>query len=123
MNIREYFDTHEGTGILSTADSTGAVNAALYSKPKCMEDGTIAFIMNAKMSHKNVQENPKAAYLFIEQGSKRDGIRLYLEKIREEENADLIEQFRSHGTHKTYAPDKKLFLVYFRIVRVRPLVD
>ncbi len=123
MNLQDYFTTTTGTGILSTSDAAGNVNAALYSRPHFFEDGSIAFIMNDKLSHKNLQENTKAAYLFIESGSKRDGIRLYLEKIREEENAEMIAKLRRHGASDNDAPGKKLFLVYFKIIRTRPLVD
>lgn len=123
MDLKEYFSTTTGTGVLSTSDSEGNVNAALYSRPHVFEDGSIAFIMNTKTSHNNLQENPKAAYLFVESGSKRDGIRLYLEKIREEENVELIEKLRRHGKSEDDPSGKKLFLVYFKIVKTRPLVD
>lgn len=122
MNLKDYF-TKSGMGVLSTSDAEGNVNAALYSRPHVFEDGSIAFIMNNKLSYRNLQENPKAAYLFIESNSMRDGIRLYLKKIREEENKEIIENLRRHGTSENDAPEKKLFLVYFKIVRTRPLVD
>lgn len=123
MDIKEYFNSKNGIGVLSTADESGNVNAAIYSKPHVMENGAIAFIMNNKLSHDNLQKNPKAAYLFIESGSKREGIRLYLEKIREEENADVIDSLRRHGKSETDPSGKKLFLVYFKITNIRPLVD
>lgn len=123
MDIKEYFNSKNGIGVLSTADEYGNVNAAVYSKPHVMEDGAIAFIMNKKLSHDNLQKNPKAAYLFIESGSKRDGIRLYLEKIREEDNSDVIDSLRRHGKSETDPSEKKLFLVYFKITNIRPLVD
>lgn len=123
MDLRDYFDTHTGTGVLSTSDARGNVDAALYSKPHFMDDGTIAFIMNDRLSHRNLRENPKAAYLFLESGSRREGIRLYCEKTREEENDELIQRLRRHGRSDDDAPGKKLFLVYFRIEKTRPLVD
>jgi len=123
MDLKEYFEKHSGTGVLSTADAAGNVDAALYAKPHFMDDGTIAFIMNDRLSHRNLQENPKAAYLFIDSGGRREGIRLYLEKTGEEENPDLVEKLRRHGKSGTDSPGKKLFLVYFRIDKTRPLVD
>jgi hypothetical protein len=123
MDLRDYFETHAGTGVLSTAGARGDVDAALYSKPHFIDDGTIAFIMNDRLSHKNLQENPKAAYLFKESEGRREGIRLYLEKTGEEENSELIEKLRRHGKSGDDAPGKKLFLVYFRIEKTRPLVD
>lgn len=123
MDLKEYFEKHSGTGVLSTADAGGNVDAALYSKPHFMDDGTVAFIMNDRLSHRNLQENPKAAYLFMDSGGRREGIRLYLVKTGEEENPYLIEKLRRHGTSGSDAPGKKLFLVCFRIEKTRPLVD
>jgi hypothetical protein len=123
MELKDYFENNAGTGVLSTADAGGHVDAALYSKPHFMDDGTIAFIMNDRLSHRNLQENPKAAYLFMAGGGKREGIRLYLEKTGEEENSGLIEKLRRHGKSEDDGPGKRLFLVYFRIEKTRPLVD
>jgi len=123
MDLKNYFETHTGTGVLSTADAAGNVDAALYSKPHFMDDGTIAFIMNDRLSRKNLLANPKAVFLFVESGTKREGIRLYLEKTSEEEDSELIGKLRRHGSAESDAPGKKLFLVRFRTERTRPLVD
>ena len=67
MGLKEYFKSVKGTGILSTADSSGKVDAAIYSRPHFLED-TLAFIMRDRLSHKNLDSNPHAIYLFIEDG-------------------------------------------------------
>ena len=69
MSLREYFDTNRGLGVLSTADSDGQVDAAIYARPHFMEDGTMAFVMRDRLSHHNLQSNPHATYLFKEEGS------------------------------------------------------
>jgi hypothetical protein len=122
MELKEYFASKNGTSILATSDSHGNVNAAVYSKPHIMDDGTLAFIMNDRLSHANVQSNPKAAYLFIEKGSKREGKRLFLTWLREEENSPLLEQLRRHrpADDEEEAP-KRRFLVFFSIDKVIPL--
>ena len=51
MTLKEYFETNKGLGILSTADSQGKVDAAVYSRPHFMEDGTIALVMRDRLSH------------------------------------------------------------------------
>jgi len=33
MNLKTYFENTRGTGIISTADSNGRVNAAVYARP------------------------------------------------------------------------------------------
>ena len=65
MNLKMYFDETKGMGVLSTSDGDGHVNAAVYARPHVMEDGKLAFIMQDRLSHHNLQTNPHAAYLFM----------------------------------------------------------
>ena len=90
MGLQEYFNTANGTGVLSTADGEGKVDAAIYSKPHIMEDGQVAIIMADRLSHLNLQSNPYAAYMFIEGGGGYGGKRLFLKKVGEEENSELL---------------------------------
>ena len=123
MNLADYFENIRGTGVLSTADKDGKVNAAVYSRPHFMEDGTIAMIMRDRLSHANLQSNPHAAYLFIEKGTGYQGKRLYLTKIREEEKSELLVKFkRRQLTPEEDAEKGTMFLVIFRIDKILPLV-
>ena len=120
MDIREYFDSNRGVGILATADGDGKVDAAVYARPHVMEDGTIAMIMRDRLSHHNLQTNPHAAYLFHEDGPGYKGRRLFLTKIREEKNTDLLKSLR-----RRQYPDKKeeaKFLVFFKVDQELPLI-
>ena len=65
MKRSEYFEKTKGTGILATADGTGQVDAAVYARPHFLDEQTVAFIMADRLSHKNLQSNPHAAYLFV----------------------------------------------------------
>lgn len=38
MDLKEYFTSTNGLGVLSTADEKGKVNAAVYSKPEVIDD-------------------------------------------------------------------------------------
>lgn len=120
MDLKDYFENTSGTGILSTADNTGNVDAAIYSRPHLMEDGSLAFIMRDRLSHANLQSNPRAVYLFIEQGKGFNGKRLYLTMTKEEKNSDLIASLKRREHNPTTDEDR--FLVYFTIDRERPLV-
>ena len=120
MNLKEYFDTANGMGVLSTADSNGKVNAAVYSRPHFMEDGTMAFIMRDRLSHHNLKSNPHATYLFKEEGSGYKGKRLYITKVREEQNTELLESLRRRKVE--YGEGKIRFLVFFEVNNERPLV-
>jgi len=123
MELKHYFESTKGTGILATADADGNVNGAVYARPHFMDNGSIAFIMNDRLSHHNLSSNPKAAYIFIETGSKRAGKRLYLAKTGEESDPDTIAALRRrrYDSEKEELEPKK-FLVYFRIEKELPLV-
>jgi hypothetical protein len=120
MTLKDYFAETDGMGILSTADQKGVVDAALYSKPHFMEDGTLAFIMRDRLTHTNIVSNPHATYLFIEDGPGKIGKRLYLTRIRQEKNSDLL--FSLKRRSRPVEDDEDLFLVYFTLNRERPLV-
>ena len=123
MGLTEYFQTAEGTGILATADSDGNVDLAVYASPHMMEDETFVLIMSDKLSHANLQTNPKAAYMFIEKTKGYVGKRLYLQKIREENDAELVQSIRRR---KRYDEDGESVsassAVYFKVKKIRPLV-
>jgi hypothetical protein len=118
--LKDYFENTEGIGVMSTADKEGKVNAAIYSRPHFLEDGSIAFIMRDRLTHHNLQSNPYAAYLFVEEGSGYKGKRLHLRKIREEENSELIQSL-SRREYKNEKPGSR-FLVAFQVDKVLPLV-
>lgn len=123
MDLHDYFENRQGTGIIATADTEGKVDAAVYARPHVMQDGTVAMIMRDRLTHKNLQENPYAVYLFIERTSGYNGVRLFLKKVRENQDADLIEQMTRRSLTK--AEDKAKgpkFLVYFEVEKKLELV-
>ena len=119
MKLSEYFESAEGYGVLATADSAGKVDAAIYARPHFMDEETIAFIMTDRLTYQNLQSNPHAAYLFIEPGEKLSGKRLFLTKIKEEKDSELLYAIR----RKSYGDDRGgKYLVYFKIDKVLPLI-
>ncbi|MGB5219340.1 MAG: pyridoxamine 5'-phosphate oxidase family protein [Smithella sp.] len=69
MTLSEYFEKAKGVGVLSTADQTGKVNAAIYGRPHFIDEKTLAFIAADRLTHANLKTNPSAVYLFKEDGS------------------------------------------------------
>ena len=122
MDLKKYFENAEGTGVLATADDQGRVDAAIYSKPHFMDDGTCAFIMADRLTHHNLKVNDHAAFLFIEQGPGYKGQRLLLTKTREEQDSDLLYSIRSKKYPSKKEEGKTRFLVFFKIEKVLPLV-
>jgi hypothetical protein len=121
MTLREYFDDAKGYGVLATADAAGKVDAAVYARPHVMDEKTVAFIMAERLTHENLKSNPWAAYLFMEAGGGWTGKRLYLKKLREEQNEELIQEICRKCD---YPPSdvKNRFIVYFSVENILPLI-
>ena len=123
MELYEYFETTEGFGVLATADESGRVDTAIYSRPHFMEDGTLAFIMKNRLSHANLQKNPFASYLFVEEGPGYKGKRLYLRKVGEEMETERLYRLRRRISPPDADPENDpRFLVFFELERLRPLI-
>ena len=122
MDLKTYFESTRGFGVLSTADREGRVDAAVYSRPHMMEDGTMAFIMNDRLSHQYLQSNPHAAYLYREGSEGYQGKRFFLTKVREEQDTELLSQLK----RRVYTQGKEhkgpKFLVFFKIDKDLPLI-
>ena len=123
MKLSEYFDQVNGFGVLSTADQSGKVNAAVYGRPHFIDEETLAFIAADRLTHANLQVNPHAAYVFKEEGG-YEGRRLYITKIREEKDSPLIEEIRrkKHPAKKGKPENGSRFLIFFHLDKVLPLI-
>ena len=121
MDIRDYFDQTSGRGILATANATGKVNAALYARPYFTDETTAVFIMAERLTHENVQSNPWAAYLFMETGESYQGKRLYLKKIKEEQNEQLVSDICRKCDYSYYDINTR-YVVSFNVEQVLPLI-
>ena len=123
MDLGEYFENQKGAGVLATADNQGSVDVAVYARPHVIDTETIAFIMPDRLTHRNLQSNSHAAYLFMEEGPGYKGIRLFLTKVREEQDSELLDSIR----RKRYASERgeeeeSRFLVFFKVDKVLPLI-
>jgi hypothetical protein len=126
MDLVEYFANSRGLGVLSTADGDGRVNAALYSRPRFVDKATIQFIMADRRSRRNLAVNPLASYLYREENGSGGyrGTRLYLTKVDEKADPDLVAKLRAERGFpgvRDYKNEGKA-VVSFRIDEVRPLV-
>lgn len=123
MKMKEYFKSTKGVGVMSTAGNEGRVDSAIYARPHVMEDGTLAFIMRDRLTHKNIGENPYASYLFIEDQPGYKGVRLYLKKIKEDTNEELTKMM----TRRCLTPEEDArkgpkFIVYFTVEKILNLI-
>ncbi|MBN2130600.1 MAG: pyridoxamine 5'-phosphate oxidase family protein [Sedimentisphaerales bacterium] len=122
MNLADYFERTEGFGVLGTADEAGNVDLAVYARPHVIDETTLAFIMSDRLTHENLQSNPRATFLFHESGGGYKGKRLYLTRVREETDPERIEAMRRESRKGHDYGGALKFLVYFRVEKVRPLV-
>src|SRR4030043_207259 len=118
MSLAEYFENIKGLGVLATSDSDGNVDIAVYSRPYIIDEKTIAFSMLERLSYSNILSNPKAAYMFVEQGEGYNGKRLHLTKTGEEKDTERIKEIKKQHT-KTRGPDEKVRpLIYFTVDKI-----
>jgi hypothetical protein len=123
MDLMKFFEAHNGFGVLSTADKDGRVNAAVYARPHCFEDGTVGFIMPERLTYSNLQSNDYAAYLFRQDAEASErryaGVRLYLKKVGEDDDQEHIARLR----RRTRDGDGgRRHLVIFEVDKELPLV-
>ena len=123
MKLKEYFKNHQGIGVLSSANEEGKVASAIYAKPHVREEDTIAFIMRERRTYANLLTNDSASYLFIDHQAPYSGIRLNLEKIKEDDDQELIQKMtrRNLTKEKDEARGPK-HIVYFRVKDTLPLI-
>ncbi len=122
-DLKEYFEKVKGHGVLATSDAHGKVDAAIFGRPHIMDSENIAFIMPDRLTHHNLQSNNHAAYLFMEDKPGYKGIRLFLTKVREEKDTELLYSIR----RKQYATEEEgtesaRYLVFFNVDKVLPLI-
>lgn len=123
MQLGEYFANIQGIGILATANRDGEVDAAVFAPPHVFPDHTLAFIMRDRLTHKNLQSNPSAHYLFMENGGYYRGVRLFLKKIKEDTDPRVIKSLvRRHLPPDEDRARGPKFIVYFEVVRTLPLI-
>lgn len=87
-------------GALANSDDQGKVDVAIYVKPSIMGDG---------LTHQNLQSHDHTAYLFMEEGPGYKDKRLFLEKLREEKDSELLYSLRKKSTPLKKKMNKALF--------------
>ena len=125
VKLNEYFENAKGLGVLATSDASGKVNAAVYSRPHFTDEGDekmVAFIMADRLSHANIQTNPHAAFLFVEEGQGYAGKRLHLTKVREETSEELVAAICRRCNYNMYGKEALRYVVFFRVDEVLPLI-
>lgn len=120
MDLKDYFSNKKGLGILSTADSTGKVNSAVYSRPHFLGDDQVSFIMRDRLTRANLKSNPNANYMFVQHTEGLSGLRINLHKLSESTDQQQIAKLSRRKT--TSKSEEKRYLVTFRVEKILSLI-
>jgi hypothetical protein len=128
QEVMALFNKRPRIGTLSTSDSRGAVNVAVFGSPQMIDENTVVMGIGRNRSFKNLQENPKAAFIVLEPGKTVmdwKGARVYLEAVDIETGGGFYDQIKENLTKAAgkAAADMIHAAVRFRITEVRPIVD
>lgn len=118
MDLMNYFENHNGFGVLATADSEGVANAALYARPH-IQNGRAIFLAAPTQTLQNLQQNPNAHYLFAQEGAGYEGVRLQLKLLNIDKDAKRAKSLRRR--HKE-VDDNEVSILEFEIIETSPLV-
>jgi len=123
MNLNKYFTETKGTGVMATCDDNGVVDTAIYSRPHVQGKDEIAFVMRDRLTHKNLEKNRHANYLFLEDGHGYNGVRIFLSKLDESSDQELIASLsRRHISPEDDRLQGQKFLVRFKVDKVVSLI-
>jgi len=122
------FNKRPRIGALSTANSDGDVNAAVFGSPQMIDENTIVMGIGKNRSFSYLQKNPKAVFILMEPGQSPmewKGVRVYLEAAAIETAGEMLQKIRARIAKVAGERSAKAMhaAVRFRITGVRPLID
>ena len=125
--VMEMFNRKTRIGPLATADTSGAVNAAVFGSPRMIDEDTVVMAIGDNRSYQYLQSNPNAAFIVIEPGDAPmtwKGARLYLEVDAMDRYGELVDSFRENI--RRLAGDQSanaiVAAIRFKVTDVRPLM-
>ena len=128
QEVMEFFNKHPRIGTLSTANRNGDVNVAVFGSPQMIDENTVIMVIGRNRSFRNLQENPKAAFIVLEPGKTMmdwKGVRVYLEAMDIETGGGFFEEVKD-GIAKAAGKagaDMIHAAIRFKVTEVRPVVE
>ena len=130
MDRKEVMETFNKTpriGTLSTSNKNGDVNVAIFGSPRMIDEENVVMGIGNNRSFKNLQENPKAAYIVLEPGNsvaEWKGVRVYLKAESIELEGSLIDGIKENIAKMAgkQAADGIHAGIRFKITEVRNLI-
>ncbi len=120
MNWKEILKL-DGIGIIGTSDKSGNVNLAIYSPPQVVGENKVVFGATARKTYQNLEENPKAMFMYIVK--KWEGIRMELELEKIETEGEMLEKIKQYFKNIGYnkLAEEIKFALYLKVTAVYPL--
>ena len=128
QKLLEIFNKQPRIGTLSTANTQGDVNVAVFGSPQMIDENTVVMGIGENRSFRNLRENPKAVFIVMEPGDTImdwKGARVYLEALAIETGGGFYDQIRDNIAKAAGEQAAKMIhaAVQFKITDVRPIVE
>ena len=126
--LMEYFNKQPRLGVISTSSKDGKVDCAVYGSPQMIDEKTVIVALARGRTFENLQENPHAVYMIMEQGEgilDWKGIRVYLKMLEFATSGPKLETYKSQMAKVVgeQAAGMIAVLATFEVTEVRPLID
>jgi len=126
--LMDYFNKSPRTGTLSTADTAGNVDSAIFGSPRMTDEKTVIMGLGKNRTLANLQQNPHAVYLIMEPGASImdwKGVRVYLKAQKITTSGPVLDTFRAQMAKVAGEEAAKMIhaTVSFSVTEVRPLID
>ena len=126
--LMDFFNKSPRTGTLSTADTAGNVDSAVFGSPRMTDEKTVIMGLGKNRSLANLQQNPHAVYLIMEPGASImdwKGVRVYLKAQKITTSGPVLDTFRAQMAKVAGEEAAKMIhaTVSFSVTEVRPLID
>ena len=125
--LMELFNKQPRIGTLSTANSKGEVNVAVFGSPHMIDENSVIMGIGKNRTFQNLKENPKAVFMIVEPGETIvdwKGARVNLEVVEMESKGNFFEQIKENIAKQggKQAADMIDSAIRFRITEVRGLI-
>jgi hypothetical protein len=123
----EMFNRKNRIGTLATANTDGAVNAAVFGSLRMIDEDTVIMAIGNNRSYQYLKNNPRATFIVIEPGDAPmtwKGVRLYLKVDAMERYGELVDSFRKNIRRLAgdQSSDAIVAAIRFNVTEVRPLI-
>ena len=126
--LMEYFNKQPRIGTLSTAGKNGKVDVAYFGSPRMIDEKTVVMTVRKNQTFANLQENPNAVFMILEQASAPPGwkgVRVYVKMTEYQTSGEKLETMKKAIAQKAGEDAAKSMhaALTFEVQAIRPLMD